>query len=408
MSAFKLLALLGPLLLAPLVIAEQCKTEESVTTFGSWFASGARLTAAKPFQSIQAQAAQGPADSMKLRLEVASGRDRQWHVLIYDPDYRVLASLGPDDFSDERGELTQSRWTGRMFHDLVQVELVTARPDSDIVIKIPAGIALPKESSDQRVYSAQDASNPRWRKLFPDNHGTSATLPRKAGAKVGMLMTGLQVPGGGKSAWCCSVVMIGRGLALTNWHCGGDNGWMQAADYWEGNVCANATLDLAWDGGDVRRQYNCTGVVVKNETLDFAVLRVKPVVGTGGLAGEPVYERLSSTPSAALGDAFVVHHALCQTKQVSDKCRIGSLNYANWLKDSSQTELTHNCDTEHGSSGAGVFDAQGKMVALHHLGFRRNPQTCEEQDKLNKAVPLTRIIDHIKANTPELAKELGL
>ena len=407
MNAFERAILIGQLLLATQVLADQCKTAESVTNFGAWFSQGARLTAGQPFQPIKAPAGQWPVDSMKLRLEVESGSDRQWHVLIYAPDYRVLASFGPNDFTD-KGQLSASRWTGRLFHDRVQVELVTARKDSDIVIRIPAGIALPKESSDQRVFSVQTPGVLGWNDLFPKNGAMGDTLPRKAGAKVGMLMTARQIPGGDRSAWCCSAVMIGPGLALTNWHCGGDSNWMQPADYWEGNVCVNATLDLAWDGGTIRRQYNCTHVEARNETLDYAVLRVQPVVGTGGVAGEPVYERLSNAAEARLGEAFIVHHAMCQTKQVSDKCKIRSLNHANWLQADGPREITHDCDTEHGASGAAVFNAQGQVVALHHLGFRRDPQTCEQQDSVNKAVPLSHIIEDLKTNTPELAKELGL
>ncbi|WP_080635356.1 trypsin-like serine peptidase [Pseudomonas asplenii] len=407
MSVFKHSLLLTHMLLAANVLADQCRTAESVTSFGAWFSQGARLTASQPFQTIKAPTAEWPVDSMKLRLEVASGTDRQWHLLVYAPDYRVLASFGPNDFSN-KGQLTASRWTGRLPHDRVQVELVTARPDSDTVIKIPAGIALPKESSDQRVFSVQTPGIVGWNDLFPTNGAMGDTLPRKAGAKIGMLMTARQIPGGDRSAWCCSVVMIGPGLALTNWHCGGDSRWMQPTDYWEGNVCVNATLDLAWDGGTIRRQYNCTHVEAKNEALDYAVLRVQPVVGTGGVVGEPVYERLASVPEAKLGDAFIVHHSMCQTKQVSDKCKVLSLDHPNWLKDDGPREITHDCDTEHGASGAAVFNARGQVVALHHLGFRRDPQTCERQDTVNKAVPLSNIIEDLKANTPALAKELGL
>lgn len=407
MNVFKHAFLLSQVLIAADVLADQCKTAESVTSFGAWFSQGARLTASQPFQPIKAPAGQWTVDSMKLRLEVVSGTDRQWYLLVYAPDYRVLASFGPNDFTD-KGQLTVSRWTGRLFHDRVQVELVTARPDSDIVINIPAGIALPKESGDQRVFSVQTPGVVGWNDLFPKNGAMGDILPRKAGAKVGMLMTAQQSPGGNRSAWCCSAIMISPSLALTNWHCGGDNSWMQPADYWEGNVCVNATLDLAWDGGTIRRQYNCTHVEAKSEALDYAVLRVQPVVGTGGVAGEPVYERLANTPDAKLEDAFIVHHSMCQIKKVSDKCKVLSLDHPNWLKGDSPREITHDCDTEHGASGAPVFNAQGQMVALHHLGFRRDPQTCERLDRVNKAVPLRHIIVDLKENTPGLANELGL
>lgn len=385
-------------------LAEQCRPAEAVTSFGAWFTDGTRLTPAYPDHTVIAQTPQLVARSMKLRIEVAAGNDRQWHLVIYDPDYRVLASLGPTDFTDDEGKLTRPRWTGRLYADRVHVELVTAKPDSDIVLTIPAGIALPAESSEQHLFSAQNMQDPHWSDLYKSQD----TKPRKAGAKVAMLMTGQQTPDGGKSAWCCSSVMIGPNLALTNWHCGGDNQWMAPSDYWQGSVCSNLTLDLAWDGGSVRRQYNCVAVEVQDRRLDFAVLRLQPVVGTGGMVGESVYERLDTSPDVAIGDAFLIHHALCQTKQLSSKCSIRSIVQTNWLADGTKTDITHDCDTEHGSSGAPIFNDKGQLVALHHVGFERDPQTCKAIDHVNKGVRIGEIIAYIKANHPALASELKL
>jgi len=404
MNAFSGFALLGALLLATPALAQRCKLAEAVTSFGAWFTVGARLTPAYPDYTVVAQAPQLVARSMKLRMEVAGGSDRQWHLIVRDPEYRALASFGPDDFVGDEGRLNRPRWTGRLYHDRVHIELVTAKRDADIVLTISAGIALPAESTEQHVFSAQDIQNPRWKEL----HGSQDTRPRKAGAKVGMLMAGQQTPQGDKGAWCCSAVMIGPDLALTNWHCGGDNSWMKSADYWQGSVCANTTLDLGWDGGEVRRQYNCVAVEALDERLDYAVLRLRPVVGAGGMVGQPLYERLAAAPAPAIGNAFVVHHAMCKPKLLSSSCSVRSLVHANWLADGTMTDLTHDCDTEHGSSGAPIFDDEGRLVALHHVGFKRNPQTCEAEDRVNKGVRITDIVAHIKASRPALAVELNL
>lgn len=404
MNAYSGLVFTGALLLATPALAEQCKTAESVTNFGVWFTDGVRLSQALLDHLVIAQTPQLVASSMKLRIEVAAGNDRQWHLVVYDPDYRVLASFGPDDFADNEGRLNRARWTGRLYHDRVHVELVTAKPDSDIVLTIPGGIALPKESSGQHLFSTQSMQVAQWNDL----HTINDTRPRKAGAKVAMLMTGQQTPDGSKSSWCCSAVMIGPNLALTNWHCGGDNQWMAAADYWQGSVCPNLTLDLAWDNGQVRRQYNCVAVEAQDRHLDYAVLRLQPVVGSGGMVGEPVYERLDAAPEAAIGNAFVIHHPMCKSKQLSSGCSIRSITQANWLGDGTKTDIAHDCDTEHGSSGAPVFNDKGQLVALHHVGFERDPQTCKAIDRVNKAVRIGEIITHIKASRPALASELKL
>lgn len=404
MNALKKLSLIVILLLATPAIAQQCKPAEAVTSFGAWFSVGAQLTPMYPDYTVIAQTPQLVARSMKLRIEVTSGSDRHWNLIVRDPEYRVLASFGPDDFVDNKGKLNQPRWTGRLYHDRVHIELVTAKRDANIALTISAGIALPAESGGQHLFSAQDLQNPRWNDLY----SSQDTQPRKAGAKVGMLMSAQQTPLGDKGAWCCSAIMIGPDLALTNWHCGGDNNWMNSVDYWQGSVCPNTTLDLAWDGGEVRRQYNCVAVEALDQRLDYAVLRLRPVVGAGGMVGQPLYERLTAVPSPGVGNAFVVHHAMCKPKLLSSRCSIRSVAQANWLGDGTASDVTHDCDTEHGSSGAPIFNDDGRLVALHHVGFKRNPKTCEAEDRLNKGVRITDIVAHIKENRPQLATELNL
>src|SRR5262249_25151525 len=151
------------------------------------------------------------------------------------------------------------------------------------------------------------------------------------GDAVGMLVSGhWDAQTGKKDSWCCSGVMIASDLMLTNWHCGGAVG-MAEQSYWNSDVCMNTLVDLGWDDGVVSRQYNCTGVPIKDRRLDFALIRVQPVVGYGGAAGEPVHVRLAPANVAELSDLFIVHHAMCKPKLLSAQCRVVAKSYNNWL-----------------------------------------------------------------------------
>jgi hypothetical protein len=198
---------------------------------------------------------------------------------------------------------------------------------------------------------------------------------------------------------------------LTNWHCGGVVG-MPEQSYWGNDVCANTLVDLGWDDGVVSRQYHCAEVLVKDRRLDFALIRLRPVVGFGGVVGEPLHAQLALEKVSALTELFIVHHAMCKPKLLSMQCRIVSKAYTNWMDTSTQTDFSHDCDTEPGASGAPVFDNDGRIVGLHHLGFTRDDQ-CNPLDKINKAVQIQEIVrsikgDELKRAKPNLAVELGL
>ena len=75
-----------------------------------------------------------------------------------------------------------------------------------------------------------------------------------------------------------------------------------------------------------------------------------------------------------------------------------NLKYPGWLTADKLTEITYNCDTEGGSSGAPVF-GKGAVVALHHLGFTFG--TNCESDKLNKGIKIGEIVSAL----PESLKD---
>jgi hypothetical protein len=379
--------------------AQQCRPAEAVTSFGRWFEPAVSLTSSSSLQKIDSGITDIQVASLKLLVGVASGTDRDWNLVIRDLNYHVLATFGASDFADNSSGLTRKRWTGRLPAGVVRADLVARHP-SDMHIDIIAGVAFPNESSDQRLFSIQ-GPQPAWQDLYESD----SIAARRAGDSVGMLVTQQFSPDTGwEASWCCTGVMVARDIMLTNWHCGGSTG-IPANSYWNSDVCANALIDLAWDNGHVARQYNCVEVLARDQGLDFALIRIQPVVGMGAGSGEPVHVQLMDAVSAT--DVFVVHHALCKPKLVSSHCQIRATAYENWLDPTKQTDVTHNCDTEPGASGAPVFDMSGQLVGLHHLGFKRNEQ-CVAVDQLDKAVRIGAIIGYIKDQKPVLLGELHL
>jgi hypothetical protein len=360
-----------------------------VTAYGSWFSPNLELSASQLSQEFDSGLGAG-VESLKLLLGVKSGGQTNWHVVIRDAQYRVLAVLGAKDFE---GSASRRRWTGRLPTNRVIADF-RAPSTSDAIIEFPAGIALPKESSDTRLFSIQ-GHTPAWKPLYESD----SSVARRAGDPVGMLIAAAVLADGQKHSWCCSGVLLSSNILLTNWHCGGTSGMHDDA-YWNSDVCGNTIVDLGWDDGRVSRQYSCDQVVAKNKALDFALLRLKPVIGMGGVAGEPIKARWSESNATIPSTIFVIHHAQCKPKLLSDRCSANEIQGI-----ASQTIFTHACDTEPGASGAPIFDAGGRLVGLHQAGFARDAQ-CKPTDNINKGIKFNEILRLLRSENAAVAAEL--
>lgn len=382
---------------------ESCRGREAVTEFGAWFSPNIALSPERFTEIVTPELPGLKTVAMRLLIAIRVNKSEDWNLVLRDPEFHVLATLGPRDFPSQEGQGWRKRWTGTLPAEEVIVDL-KAKAGAEIAVNLESGIALPSGSSDARLFSIQDTV-PAWKGLY--DIATPETAKR-AGDVVGMFVTAADDGDGNKHVWCCSGVMLSSSIVMTNWHCGG-SGRLNKDSYWNGDVQGNAVWDLGFDDGPVRRQYSVIDVITMDQRLDFALLRVQPVVGLGGLAGEPVRAEFSTDKITKGEQIFVVHHASCSPKLLSANCRVVRPDFPAWLDGGAapiQTDFTHNCDTEPGASGAPVFDHSGKVIGLHHFGFKRNDQ-CEAVDSENKAVRITEIVDFIKRNDKNLAQELG-
>jgi hypothetical protein len=371
----------------------QCPVHEKVTTLGVWFEANKSVTALDPIRTIK------PPDTatfsaMRLQLVPVNLGDRTWRLVIRDPRQRTLAVLTASDFIGNGGA-PATRWTGILRAPRVILDLEDAA--GDVKLKAEAALALPESTNGAPVFS-QPPGSPMWKALHGDNTPTSFAneIIQRSGESVGMVQSAAYI-GGQKKTWCCSGVMVGPDLFLTNWHCGGAEGVTEDS-YWDA-ACDNAIIDLGWDEGAVRRQLSCSKIEAKDKDRDFALLRVRPALGEGG-AVRAAPARISTVTVSANHPLFVVHHPRCEVKQVSDSCSVISPSYRAWTaKDDSglKTDLTHSCTTEVGSSGGAVFNASGQLVALHHAGFDTQA-ACGKADHVNKAVRIGEILSFLPQN----------
>jgi trypsin-like peptidase len=379
----------------------------TVPEFGRWFLpSTPNISKVDRTETIEAPDQGLGVSGLKLQITVEPGASRDWNLVIRDSDFRVLASMGPRDFA---ADVPSSRWTNIFKASQVILDLV-APTTTDVRISVTEGIAFPANSKG-RLFSIVNPAHP-WQELYSENHYTVA---KRAGDSVGMLI-GSYSAASGAASWCCSGVMISPDILLTNWHCGGSTDiQMNDAEYWSNDVCSNTIVDVNWAKGATSHKYGCVDVLAKDKTLDFAAIRVGPVLGTDAAVGEPVHARLSSAPLKSGAELFIVHHSQCMEKLVSKNCEVKSDSYPSWWLDPKlpetqrqESEFTHNCNTETGASGAPVFDENGLVIGLHHLGAQASDLTCSVAEGENKAIKMTKIVDFLYQQKRSLYTEVGI
>src|SRR5262249_30724307 len=170
---------------------------------------------------------------------------------------------------------------------------------------------------------------------------------------------------------------IGPDLLLTNWHV------VHRRSDGKPATTVTAEFDFEDDGkGGLRAAtpVPCdAGSIVAHQADDWAVV----------VTAQPMSEAWPTVPLAAAAQpvegapAYVIQHPRGERK------RIGFIrNQVSYVDDRVVHYLT---DTQVGSSGAPVFDAQGRIVALHHAGGRPQEVLGKPVLRKNEGIRISRV-----------------
>lgn len=351
------------------------------TEIGNWISTQETFRNDRREISVRAsQAAQ--IRYMRLRITVPGPTNCDWLLTVRNTKGHVVQTFTAADFSAD-----SSVWTVRIYpppdvqRPSVRVTL-DGCPGDTPAIQVVEHIEMP-ESTLTPLYSAADPTAPRWENLLNSNDVSSIRL----GDAVGLLVTSWN----GVPPWSCSGVMVASDLFLTNWHCGGQRTF-QSDGFWNDLILRDSIVDLSWDGDSLSREFTVVAKVADSPTLDYAVLRVRPL----NALGRPHVARLSFAPPQS--PLRTIHHPEALIKQLTRNCTVLNSSYRNWKRPELTTEFTHDCDTEGGSSGAPIFNATGEVVGLQHLGFE-----CPPAEKVNKGVRMDAILDDLRCRFSAVA-----
>ncbi|WP_424830897.1 trypsin-like serine peptidase [Ruegeria sp.] len=182
---------------------------------------------------------------------------------------------------------------------------------------------------------------------------------------------------GVRKRYVCTGFMVSDSTMITNHHC------VATAD-----VCKTTKVLFGYQKSDAfftapKEQFGCVKVLKADRNLDVALLELD---GKPGAVSEWGSLKLSSSVPVTGQKLFLVQHPAGEPKQISDyDCSVSKSPVNGYEKD---LDLAHECDTLGGSSGSPVFNEEGEVIALHHLGMSRSG----EFSTLNRAVLSWRIV----------------
>lgn len=313
--------------------ADACDPPPPVTDLGERYELGALYDPAVDAEgSVYQDVRAGEADIKYIRalVRVRNPPATDWFLTVRDVDRHPMATWTARDFAG-----SGTHWTGRI-------------PGSRLTLDFDA------------VGQASGVTDDT----------------RRLGDHVGFLMSS-----DGKVSWACSGVAVGTDLFMTNWHCGAAaSAGSRESAYWTAPIRASTIVDMSWDDDETSNEYRVADLVAAEPDLDVAILRMVPLGGSAPLRPVRINPSLPADNTVSL-----IHHPEAERKLVSPRCKIVDQGYPNWRAQVANVDFTHKCDTEAGSSGAPVFNDQGDVVGLHHLGFTYDSATCGYKDKTGQS-----------------------
>lgn len=390
--------------------AQTChNARQPVTNIGERFTTTIRFQAGT--LDKQKEIPHPGARYLRARIEVPDAGNCDWLLTVRDADYHVIQTLDRHDFQNN-----PNRWTNR-------VPRVSRGPAADPVSKIVFTLSgcrnaatpeirfpeyiMMSEKTKNPYYSLQVPNVATYKPLYGLTDSENAGINKPLGDYVGFMMGSWD-----RVSWTCSGVFLAENLFLTNWHCGGPREFEQNGQpivfpengYWNHQIVKDTIVDISFDDDGLSMEYIGSKLVAMDPDLDFALLEVVPLDASKRMLPVPI-----NLGPLTNGQAIkIVHHPEALPKRITLGCRIENANFDSWRQGVAGVDFSHNCDTEGGSSGSPVFNSNNELIGLHHRGFKVNPTTCQEQDKVNKAVRISKIFEYLQACNPDVASRLLL
>ncbi len=265
-------------------------------------------------------------------------------------ELRITPSFGPVQAVDLAKVGPEGIWSGLIGGARARLAVVATDGAAGAVLEIgqvmseASGIALFSAWGTNDIRPVYDAGGPQ-----------SVAVVAPSVAMLSFIEDG--------TSHACTGFLIAADVILTNEHC------VRSAA-----ACASMTAVFGYEydaNGTLGMgpQARCTAYLPdwSNFEADVTAIRIDPPPGAG-FAPVTIGAQQGEPPPEAL---FIVQHPGPLPKHVS----FLDCAWDRWPVDgrAPETDFSHTCDTAKGSSGAPVFDLDGRLVGIHHFGFADSP-----------------------------------
>ena len=309
-----------------------------------------------------------PSESLFFRIHldhIAFPANANFTITVLGRNNEVLTQIAPADLS---GKL--SYWTDELPGTYALVKVTHAKPAIGQLQFRFAEFGV--QAQGGRFLSIRDLNNPKDEPLYKAAGDRKLMDVAKAVAKISYVKNGTMLS--------CTGFLVAKDLMLTNQHC------LDSSPECETVVVRfGYEIDANRVEQPVEKQH-CIRIEASDKGLDFTLLRL---TGTPGVT----WGHLTLETSVPIQGAkfIIVHHPGGMPKRVTIKdCADTGEAPVDGNQAGLKSDIDHMCDTEDGSSGSPVFDAEYRVVALHHLGFSELPPG-KQGDRNNQAVLIGQV-----------------
>ncbi|MER8817749.1 trypsin-like peptidase domain-containing protein [Mesorhizobium sp. M0142] len=308
------------------------------------------------------------ANSLRVRLAIPANEPTYESINIINESGVVVDTIAIDPSS-----AGTTVWTVPVLGPRIAV--VVKRSSSD---PSPPGIRVDHMAAEVNTAAVETHIGPNQMQRISEYSGEGTSKVRDIERAVGKLSFIKN-----DVSYVCTAFLVAEGVAMTNEHCVSD-----------ADVCRSTvmTMDYEYDNFGFLREgedFKCTGIVDKDESLDFALLAIEG--SPGRKYGTVRFAQHDLTENTS---ALIIQHPGGAPKMISavDCVALSSIVAGR----DAGTDYAHTCDTEGGSSGSPVFSYSGSVIALHHFGASQvNPAF----QSVNRGVAITKtFLDRLAKN----------
>ncbi len=172
---------------------------------------------------------------------------------------------------------------------------------------------------------------------------------------------------------------IGPDILLTNWHV------LHRTD--DGTRAKAVTAEFGFEDNGAGGVLAATpiacdaGSIVTSKEDDWAVVKASDPL----LDSWPIVKLSEGVVPVKGSAAYIIQHPAGERK------RLGFVR--NTVSEFNDRTVHYLTDTQEGSSGAPVFDAKGKLIALHHSGGRPQEVVGKPPVKKNEGIRISKILE---------------